>query len=102
METKTGEERISKEVLFSLGQIVSTPGALQALGETDITAIELLRRHACGDWGDLCEEDREANAEALKEGLRILSVYRLRDGAKIWIITEADRSVTTLLLPEEY
>jgi len=89
--------------LFSLGQIVSTPGALEALKAEGTNGLELLRRHVSGDWGDLCEDDRRENALSVKEGFRILSAYRLsRTGAKLWIITEADRSVTTFLLPEEY
>jgi hypothetical protein len=87
---------------FEAGQIVSTPGALEALERNNQSTSEYLRRHLSCDWGDLCQEDRQANDEALKEGLRILSAYRLGDGTKIWIITEADRSATTLLLPEEY
>ena len=99
----TGTSRASDEArLFSLGQTVSTPGALEALEEAGHTAGEFLVRHALGDWGDLCDEDRQANDEALKQGFRLLSAYRLNDGTRIWIITEADRSVTTLLLPEEY
>jgi hypothetical protein len=66
------------------------------------SASPFLVRHALGDWGDLCDEDRQSNSEALADDLRILSAYRLSDGTKIWIITEADRSGTTVLLPEEY
>ena len=101
--TTTAEGRISKGVrLFSLGQIVATPGALQAMETAGNSAREFLVRHALGDWGELCEEDRQSNDEAMADDLRILSAYRLNDGTKIWIITEADRSVTTVLLPEEY
>ena len=101
--TATDEGRIPKGVrLFSLGQIVATPGALRAMEAAGSSASEFLVRHALGDWGDLCDEDRQANDEAIADDLRILSAYRLNDGTKIWIITEADRSVTTLLLPEEY
>jgi len=89
-------------MLFNLGQVVATPGALQALEDSEQTAIEFLNRHVSGDWGELDEEDRKENELSLKEGFRILSPYHLRKGKKIWIITEADRSVTTLLLPEEY
>jgi hypothetical protein len=87
---------------FPLGQIVSTPGALNALAEAGQTPLEFIRRHAMGDWGELDEEDRVENERSLIQGLRLLSAYCLRDGTKIWIITEADRSATTLLLPEEY
>lgn len=103
METKTEASRASIETrLFSLGQVVATPGALSALEATGESASQFLVKHALGDWGDLCQEDKESNEEALKEGLRLLSAYRLGDGTKIWIITEWDRSVTTVLLPEEY
>lgn len=83
---------------FPLGELVATPGAI-ALG---IDLKPYLHRHHCGDWGDLCEEDKEANEEALDLGLRILSCYQVGGGRRIYIITEADRSVTTVLLPEEY
>jgi len=89
-------------MLFNLGQVVATPGALQALEDSEQTAIEFLNRHVSGDWGELDPEDRKENEFSLKEGFRILSAYILKTGQKIWIITEADRSVTTLLLPEEY
>jgi hypothetical protein len=88
--------------LFALGQIVATPGALDALDRTATNAVALLRRHQCGDWGAIPEEDAESNREALEYGSRLLSCYPIRDDVRIWIITEADRSVTTLLLPEEY
>jgi hypothetical protein len=103
METQTAEGRVSKEArLFSLGQIVATPGALQALEKAGQLASHFLVRHALGDWGDLCDEDKTANDEALADDLRILSAYRLEDGTKIWVITECDRSATTVLLPQEY
>ena len=89
--------------LFSLGQIVSTPGALSALGDEGTSSDALLQRHVTGDWGELSEEDRRENELSVKEGFRILSSYKLpRTGVKLWIITEADRSATTLLLPDEY
>ncbi len=88
--------------LFRLGQIVATPGALEALGSAGISAGELLARHAVGDWGDLTVEDARENDFSVEHGLRILSSYPLPTGAKLWIITESDRSATTLLLPEEY
>jgi hypothetical protein len=93
---------------FDLGQIVSTPGALEACSPERLT--ECLTRHACGDWGVVCAEDAASNDEALAEGLRVLSAYPI-DAQKpckgfgentLWIITEADRSVTTFLLPSEY
>lgn len=88
--------------LFPLGIIVATPGALRALTEAQQTVDPFLRKHIRGDWGEVCEEDKASNDTALRHGDRLLSAYRLRDGVKIWIITEADRSSTTLLLPEEY
>ncbi len=87
---------------FSLGQLAATPGALEALGEANQDALEFLHRHQSGDWGDLGEEDKQENELSLREGFRILSAYHTSRGVKIWVITEADRSATTLLLPEEY
>ncbi|MFS0841321.1 hypothetical protein [Paenibacillus sp. 1P03SA] len=85
---------------FPLGIIVSTPGAMEKTTEDD--RISALTRHHNGDWGDVTPEDRESNNEALEEGYRILSSYTSASGVKFWIITEADRSVTTFLLPEDY
>ena len=87
---------------LQLGQIVATPGALAAFGEPGEQPGEFLRRHACGDWGDLSDEDRKENEFSLVNGFRLLSSFTLSSGTKIWVITEADRSSTTLLLPEEY
>ena len=91
-----------------LGPIVSTPGALEALQTSGADALHLLQRHAAGDWGDLDETDKAANAAALTSGARIMSVYTLPDGTKLWVITDAEiddqhhRQATTFLLPEEY
>ena len=90
------------DVLFPLGQIVATPGALEVLAEAGKEPAELLDRHAAGFWGDVCEEDWRANEEALRRGWRLLSSYKLAGGETIWLITEADRSATTILRPEEY
>lgn len=87
---------------FPLGQCVATPGALDALRAQNLAPWALLRRHQCGDWGDVCAEDAQQNEQALIEGARLLSIYTLPDGQRLWAITEADRSVSTLLLPEEY
>ena len=87
---------------FSLGDVVATPGALDALREAQQEPLELLRRHQTGDWGDLDEEDKAENEFSLEHDLRLLSAYTLPTQVKIWVITEADRSVTTLLLPSEY
>jgi len=87
---------------FRLGQIVATPGALDALLTAGQTPGFFLRRHVSGDWGELDEEDRRENELSVVQGFRLLSAYTLSSGTKIWIITEADRSATTLLLPSEY
>jgi hypothetical protein len=85
-----------------LGRTVATPGALAALYAAGENGLAYLRRHASGDWGDVPEEDAEENERALQRGYRILSAYQLQDGTKLWVITEADRSSTCILLPEEY
>ena len=88
--------------LFKLGQIVATPAALEELDKAGQTPWEFLARHAQGDWGDLDAEDRRLNDEAVKAGDRILSAYPLKTGVKLWIITEADRNSTCILLPDDY
>lgn len=85
---------------FSLGQLVSTPGVLEKVHPED--AMQCLGRHCRCDWGDLCEDDRAENDRALRERGRLFSAYTDRNSVRFWIITESDRSVTTLLLPEEY
>ncbi len=80
--------------------LFTTPGALDALHPEDVLAA--VTRHFVGDWGDLCAEDRAENESAIREGLRLFSVYRDRHGTKFYVITEADRSSTTILLPDEY
>jgi hypothetical protein len=92
----------TKRPLFDLGQLVATPGVLAALEKTGQNAMEFLSRHVSGDWGDLPKEDKDENQLSLEKGFRLLSSYRTSAGDKIWVITEADRSHTTLLLPEEY
>ena len=89
-------------LLFALGQIVATPGALAELENCSGNPLHLLARHATGDWGEVDAEDRAANERAIGTGERILSAYLLASGERLWIITEADRSVTTILLPSEY
>lgn len=91
-----------KPMLFPLGQLVATPGALKVLEEYGILPLRLIARHSIGDWGDVSPDDAKANAEALRFGARLLSSYQLADDVHIWIITEADRSATTVLLPSEY
>ncbi|HEY8037954.1 MAG TPA: hypothetical protein VIF37_20455 [Methylobacter sp.] len=93
---------IQRQPLFDLGQTVATPGALEALEQVGVSAVSLLRRHQSGDWGDLGDEDLAENNAALHRGSRLFSSYQITDAIKIWVITEADRSATTLLLPKEY
>lgn len=91
------------KLLFPLGQVVATHGALDLLDRSATNAFALLQRHQAGDWGDIHPDDVTANREAVQNGFRILSSYPLGTQAeRLWIITEADRSVTTLLLPSEY
>ena len=101
---------------FALGQMVATPGALALLEQTGFSALALVSRHVHGDWGDCCDEDKATNEAAVRQRMRVMSVYRLVDAETllqtpqdkrsslptVWVITEADRSVTTLLLPEDY
>lgn len=89
-----------RAVLFPLGQLCMTPGVQQQVPPSEM--LQALRRHARGDWGELVPDDIAANDLAVREGTRLLSAYRTQAGVKFWIITEADRSVTTVLLPEEY
>lgn len=89
-----------RQVDFPLGRLLMTPGAQEQVPPSEM--MQALRRHARGDWGDLEAEDRATNDRAVKAGERLLSSYKTRSGVKFWIITEADRSATTLLLPDEY
>lgn len=93
-------ENENEEVRVQLGQVVATANAAETLPQNEIIAG--LQRHAAGDWGDVDEEDRKSNEKAFKHGDRLLSVYHTSDGTKFWIITEWDRSVTTVLMPEDY
>lgn len=88
------------EMRFELGQTFITPAAMNTLHPQDV--LLGLSRHSRGDWGVMCEEDKAVNEAALKKGGRLFSAYRDRQDVKFWIITEADRSVTTILLPEDY
>ncbi len=93
----------SSHHLFEPGIIVGTPGALARLEESHVSPASLLSRHLSGDWGEVDDSDRQENQAALANGWRIMSVYELPGTAEVvWVITEHDRSVTTLLLPEEY
>jgi hypothetical protein len=87
---------------FELGRLVATPGAVRALQEAGQSPAFFLERHLAGDWGDVDSEDKRANDQALLTGERLLSSYKTLHGARIWVITEADRSSTCCLLPEEY
>ena len=106
-EIKVTMIQISKPV-FPIGKLLATPAAMEALQEANAEIIDLVERHIAKDWGDLSDEDKKLNDEALHDGSRILSAYILdRTGVKIWIITEAtdgngERAATTALLPEEY
>ena len=88
--------------LFLLGQIVATQGALEVLEASHQSPSEFLARHAKGDWGELSADDIAENEFSLKNGFRLLSSYLTASGQKLWVITEEDRSSTTLLLPDEY
>ncbi|HUQ94625.1 MAG TPA: hypothetical protein VM120_23285 [Bryobacteraceae bacterium] len=87
---------------FHLGKVVATPGALSALAAVGQSPQEFVSRHQGGDWGEVDEHDARENETSLQQGFRLLSAYTLKDGTRIWVITEADRSSTTILLPEEY
>ena len=88
------------QLKFPLGRVVITRTALAALHPQDVP--EAIARHAAGDWGEVCDADKRENELSVEQGFRILSVYHDRNGTKFWIITEADRSATTVLLPEDY
>ena len=87
---------------FALGQIVMTPGAVAAFAATGERPFPFLARHHWWDWGEVSAEDATENDFSVTHGFRVLSAYALRDGTRIWILTEADRSATTILLPDEY
>lgn len=97
-----GREGAIPKARFELGQIVVTTGALEALKTVERHPVQLIARHVSGEWGDLPPEDVEENELSLEKGYRIFSAYRLDGGHKFYVITEHDRSVTTLLLAEEY
>ena len=86
--------------MFPLGNVCTTPGVLETIPEDDV--FRALARHQSGDWGDLSAHDRAENEFSLGYPLRILSAYRAQTGEKFWVMTEADRSATTVLLPSEY
>ncbi|MGB4912173.1 MAG: hypothetical protein WBO95_08580 [Candidatus Dechloromonas phosphoritropha] len=88
--------------LFTIGEVVSTPGALEAMQAANVSPLALLHRHLRGDWGNLDKHDKQLNDLAIKDGSRIFSAYKITATIKVWLITEADRSATTFLLPSEY
>jgi hypothetical protein len=90
-----------KRALFALGQIMATPGAVEIMDTQGIVWLELAHRHVAGDWGDLDDQDKQDNDLSVQKEFRILSAYG-RGEKRLWTITEADRSVTTILLPSEY
>lgn len=99
---RTGAGFADKQPLFSLGHVMATPGAMALLqGDTDLAGL-LITRHLLGDWGNVDSEDWATNNQAIKMGNRIVSSYVLHGAGTVWLITEADRSTTTLLLPSEY
>lgn len=103
MSVSVPQSVLSASPLFPLGQIAATPGALDLLDRTSINASSLLYRHQRGDWGTVCAEHAQSNDQAISIGARIFSVYEHdSEQERLWIITEADRRVTTLLLPTEY
>ena len=102
MHNKNTTTATQNKVLFPLGQVVITPGAIEALDDSNELPITFLRKHQSGDWGIVGKEDWEENQFSLSNGYRLLSAYRTAKEEKIWILTEADRSVTTILLPCEY
>jgi hypothetical protein len=87
---------------FPLGRILATPGALDALKKAGESPLRLLKRHVHGEFGNLHQDDLRANELAIRRGMRVLSAYVLSTEERVWVITEADRSATTILLPEEY
>jgi hypothetical protein len=101
-ETSTTATPTATTRLFPLGQMYATPGAIDALSEAGQGAAEFLNRHQRGDWSEMCEEDRRENEFSVDKYLRIFSAYHTSKGVKLWVITEADRSATTILLPSEY
>jgi hypothetical protein len=90
------------EPVFDLGRLVATPGALAALAEAEVQIWTLAARHVAGDFGDVDDHDRRVNEAAIRDGDRIMSSYRLPTGVEVWLLTEADRSATTAMLPSEY
>jgi hypothetical protein len=95
-------QQTDRKPLFKLGQLVATPGALAALEKSGQSPMDFISRHVTGDWGELSDDDRKENQFSLEKGFRLLSSYKTDAGDRLWVITESDRSVSTILLPEEY
>ncbi|HKR59778.1 MAG TPA: hypothetical protein VJS64_08575 [Pyrinomonadaceae bacterium] len=102
MQAKSNTNQQSTFARFPIGQTYITPGAEEALMIAGQTGIEFLRRHMCADWSELSDNDAQENELSLREGFRVLSAYRTSAGQRLWIITEADRTSTTILLASEY
>ena len=102
MQNQNTITKTENKVLFPLGQIFLTVGAREALEESNQSAVEFLAKHSTGNWGDVCREDAEENDFSVKEEFRILSAYKTEKGEKLYVITEWDRSITTILLISEY
>ena len=98
----SAEVTMDVQPLFRLGQICATPGAIDAMREAGKQPVEFLSRHFFGDWSEMSAEDQQENRLSVARGRRIVSRYALCDRKSIWVITEADRGVTTILLPSEY
>jgi len=98
----TTETAFQAKQLFALGRTVATREAIATMERLNVSALSLLSRHQRGDWGNLDIEDKQRNDQALSNGARIFSAYQVTEAVKFWVITEADRSATTILLPEEY
>lgn len=93
---------MSTQALFQTGQIIATERAGRALVQANVGGLDLVHRHASGDWGDVGPEGREENERGLKDGGDLVSGYTLREGVRVWVLTEASRSKTTIMLPDEY
>ena len=89
-------------IRFSLGRVVATPRAFQALEKAEQLPAEFLDRHVNGDWGEVTDADKQENERSVEQGSRMLSAYTTSAGDRLWVLTEADRSATMILLPEEY
>ena len=97
-------ETVQSTIRFELGQVAVTPGVRELMNSGKFNVLSLLRRHLAGDWGDLCSEDQRLNERSLQPGHEgcLFSSYQIGPRLKVWVITEWDRSVTTVLLPIEY